>query len=183
MYLSPCQRPFWVSYHLPTEERLSKLIFLYFCINSVYMRLGVVPYVLSITNCWVCLTFTLCISVKNVVQCSRFWSFVRLYFVLVLVLVLDGTLLATRLVTNEPVLSACVMSSQLSCRSQQQQQQQRCSVAADSSISCSCETDIVFSTNIQTDFVDTRNERHSVACRMYNAIRLYVTSVCLSVCL
>jgi len=28
MYLLPCQRPFWVSYHLPTEERLSKLIFL-----------------------------------------------------------------------------------------------------------------------------------------------------------
>jgi len=44
---------------------------------------------------------------------------VRLYFelvlvfgppVLVLVLVLDGIVLATRLVTNEPVLSACVMS-------------------------------------------------------------------------
>jgi len=28
MYLSPCQRPFWVSYHLPTEERLTKIIFL-----------------------------------------------------------------------------------------------------------------------------------------------------------
>jgi len=28
MHLSPCQRPFWVSYHLTTDERLSKIIFL-----------------------------------------------------------------------------------------------------------------------------------------------------------
>ena len=70
------------------------------------MRLWVVPYVLSITNCWVCLTFTLHISVKPriFVKCSRLWSFVRLYFVLVLVLrppvlvlVLDDIVLATTL--------------------------------------------------------------------------------------
>ena len=58
------------------------------CVNSVYIRLRVVPYILSSTNCWMCLTFTLCISVKPriFVKCSRLWSFVRLYFVLVLVL-------------------------------------------------------------------------------------------------
>ena len=40
------------------------------------------------TNCWMCLIFTLCISVKPriFVKCSRLWSFVWLYFVLVLVL-------------------------------------------------------------------------------------------------
>jgi len=55
----------------------------------------------------VCLTFTLCISVKAMifVKCSRLWSFVRLYFVLVLVLgppvlVLDDIVLATRLATS-----------------------------------------------------------------------------------
>ena len=71
------------------------------------MRLWVVPYVLSSTNCWVCLNFTLCISVKPrvFVKCSRLWSFVRLYFVLVpvgppvLVLVLDDIVLATRLLS------------------------------------------------------------------------------------
>ena len=52
------------------------------------MRLWVVPYVLSSIKCWVCLTFTLCISLKPRIfmKCSRLWSFVRLYFVLVLIL-------------------------------------------------------------------------------------------------
>ena len=36
------------------------------------MRLRVVPYVLSSTNCWVCLTFTLCISVKPRIFCEMF---------------------------------------------------------------------------------------------------------------
>ena len=48
-------------------------------------------------ECWVCLTFTLCISVKLriFVKCSRLWSFVRLYFVLVLVLLTSCTCTCT----------------------------------------------------------------------------------------
>ena len=85
---------------------------------------------------------------------------------------------------NEWAGTVCLRDEQ-SQLSRRRSQQQRCSVVADSSISCSCETDIVFSTNRQSDFVDTRNERHSVARRMYNAIRLrhFCLSVCLFVCL